>query len=114
MRFAFDIASLSVVGLDFGNSSNDGEEMTLTAYNAAGNQIGQQHFTVQSVEAAIPGSIAFPGTRFVSFNYTNTQFGFYGIDNLEFERADGVPEPSTFFLIGAGLLGLGVWRRRRT
>jgi len=30
-----------------------------------------------------------------------------------FRAGDIVPEPSSFFLLGAGLLGLGGWRRRR-
>ncbi len=111
MTFAFDIASLSVVGLDFGGGATDTEEMSLTAYNAAGSLIGQQHFTTQFAEGAIAGSLAFSGMRFVTFNYTDTQFGFYGIDDLAFEPA-AVPEPSIMALVGGGLLALTRFRRR--
>lgn len=114
MTFSFDLLSLSVVGLDFGNTATDTEEMTLTAYDATGAILGQQHWTAQFANGAILGSIAFPGMRYVAFNYTNTDFGFYGIDNLEFERApDVTPEPSGLFVLGLGLAALAVRRKRK-
>jgi PEP-CTERM motif-containing protein len=116
MTFAFDISSLSLVGLDFGSGFGDSEEMTLTAYDAAGNRIGQQHFTTQFIDGAIAGSISFAGMRYVAFNYTNTQFGFYGIDDLVFEPAvvAGVPEPSAVLLLGGGMLAFAILRKART
>jgi hypothetical protein len=88
--------------------------MTLTAYDGTGAFLGQQHWTAQFAEGAILGSIAFPGMRYVAFNYTNTNFGFYGIDNLEFERAPGVtPEPSGLFVLGVGLTALAARRKRK-
>lgn len=113
MSFDFDLLSLSVVGLDFGNTATDTEQMTLTAYDAAGLFLGQQHFIAQFVEGAIQGSIAFPGMRFVAFNYTNTQFGFYGIDNLVFEPDVSVPEPGGMWLLGSALGAISAWRRGR-
>lgn len=113
MTFAFDILSLSLVGLDFGNNPADTEEMTLAAYDAGGNLIGSQHFTVQFAEGAIAGSLGFAGMRYVTFTHTNTQFGFYGIDDLTFERGEAeVPEPGTMALLGAGLVARAFTRRR--
>ncbi len=113
MTFDSIISSMSVTGLDFGDHGGDGEYMTLTAYNSAGNRIGQGFFTAQFVSGAIRGTIAFEGTRYVAFNYTNTLYGFYGIDDLEYTPvATQVPEPGILFMIGSGLLGLLGMRKR--
>jgi hypothetical protein len=55
-----------------------------------------------------------PGMRYVAFNYTNTQFGFYGIDDLTFERdVNGVPEPGSLWWMGLGLAALTSRRKPR-
>lgn len=84
MTFASPISKLTLTGLDFGNNSEDTEEMTLTAYNSSGNFIGQKHFVTQFASGAIRGTIEFSGMKYIAFNYTNTQYGFYGIDDLDF------------------------------
>ena len=111
MTFSTLISSISLTGLDFGDNGGDGEEMTLAAYGADGKLIGSKHFTTQFVPGAIKGSLNFANMKYVSFNYTNTDFGFYGIDDLDFTP---VPEPSTWLLMlgGLGLL-IGISRKRR-
>ena len=112
MSFAFDVNSVSVTGLDFGNGMGDTEQMTLTAYDASGAILGQVHDTAQFTLGAIAGTISLPGMRYVAFNYTNTQFGFYGIDDLTFERdVSRVPEPGSLWMIGLALAALSSRRR---
>ncbi len=96
--------------------------MTLTAYNASGSFLGQLHATSQFAMGAIQGTLSLPGMRYVAFNYTNTQFGFYGIDDLTFEPdanhapepdANRVPEPGSIGLMGIALAALSTWRKVR-
>jgi len=104
------ISSLSLTGLDFGNSETDTEQMTLTAYDIHGDQIGQEHFVDQFAVGAIRGTIDFDDMKYVAFNYTNTQYGFYGIDDLSYTP---VPEPSTMIMLGCSLVGLVGYGRKR-
>jgi hypothetical protein len=110
ISFAFDVESVSLVGNDLGGLSfGDDESVTLTAYNAAGNRIGQVYSTVNIPSANLydqtPASISMPGIRYVAFNYTDTEFGFYAIDDLNFTPAGAVPETTASF----GLLALGLF-----
>ena len=116
ISFAFDVNSVSLVGVDNGtNFGSDDESVTLTAYDAAGNQIGQVYSTTNLPSALgydqTPASIAMDGIRYVAFNYTDSNFGFYSIDNLEFVAAP-IPEPNIVFLLGAGLIALFGFRRK--
>ena len=116
ISFAFDVNSVSLVGVDNGtNFGSDDESVTLTAYDAAGNQIGQVYSTTNLPSALgydqTPASIAMDGIRYVAFNYTDSNFGFYSIDNLEFVAAP-IPEPNRVFLLGVGLIALFGFRRK--
>jgi hypothetical protein len=116
ISFAFDVTKVSLVGNDmgFGYLSRDDEAVTLTAYDALGNRIGQVYSTINlpSDEGydLTPATISLPEIRYVAFNYTGTSAGFYAIDDLEFDTV--VPAPGAFIL---GTLGLSVagWKLRR-
>lgn len=114
MTFGFDINFLSLVGVDNGITGGmDNESVTLTAWDAAGNLLGQtfSNTNLPSSFDQTPASIAFAGMRFVAFNYTDTQFGFHAIDDLKYDTE--VPEPGTMILLGIGLLGGAALRKRR-
>lgn len=114
ISFAFDVNSVSLLGVDNGtNLGTDDESVTLTAYDAAGNQIGQVYSTTNlpGIYDQTPASIAMDGIRYVAFNYTDSNFGFYSIDNLEFVAAP-IPEPNMVFLLSAGLIALFGFRRK--
>jgi hypothetical protein len=99
MTFKHNISGLTVTGLDYGPSEagdgTDMEEMTLAAYDAAGNLIGQKHFTKRIPKTnAIIGTLTFKSMKYVTFNYTSTN-GFFGIDDLSYS----VEKESDPFLI---------------
>jgi hypothetical protein len=103
ISFAFDVTSVSLVGNDLGPGFGDDESVTLTAYDAGGAKIGQVFSVVNLLGFdRTPATISTAGIRYVAFNYTDTQFGFYAIDDLTFESA-AVPEPGTALLVAAGI-----------
>ena len=94
---------------------------TIAFYNGA-SLVGT--FTGASVLANPSGDQGLNGTRYVNiisdaagtdFNrivLTSSQFAFE-VDNLAFSPTVPVPEPASIALLGMGLLGLGMVRRRR-
>ena len=104
MTFETLVSSLTVTGLDKADGDGwlDDEYMTLTAYDASGDQMGQSLFTAPYAEGAVRGTISFGAMKYVAFNYTNTDYGFYGIDDLDFTV---IPVPGALLL---GMLGLSV------
>lgn len=124
ISFAFDVISVSLIGNDLGIAGGrDDESVTLTAYDPLGNQIDQvfsnTNLPSPSGHDQTPARIDLPEMRFVAFNYTDTQFGFYTIDDLEFTPApaavpEPIPEPGTLLLLGSGIVGMGAVARRRS
>lgn len=108
ISFAFDVISVSLVGNDMGFGSSDDESVTLTAYDVMGNKISQvySNTNLPGDYDQTPATINMSGIRYVAFNYTDSQYGFYAIDNLEFT----IPEPTTVLLLSLG--GLIMLKKR--
>lgn len=116
ISFAFDVTSVSLIGNDVGGLfTGDAESVTLTAYDATGSWLGQTFSTTKIAGFdRTPASISMSGIRYVAFNYTDTQFGFYAIDDLEFSMDTNtrVPDTSaTLVLLALGLGSLAAARR---
>lgn len=63
-----------------------------------------------------PFSFIVPSTGSDTLQFFGRQVpSFYGLDDVVVTQAaaSAVPEPSTFTLLGTGLMSLGFWRRRR-
>jgi hypothetical protein len=121
LAFDFDIASLSLQGVDAGYFYgapgvllDEDEAVTLTAYDALGNKIGAVFSSVNlpGPYDITPATISFPNMRYVAFNYTGNSYGFYALDNISFS-VTSVPEPNSLAMLMAGLVLVGLIQRRR-
>lgn len=102
MLFDFDILELGMTLLD-----NTGGTTLLSFYNATG-------ALVDTVTTTLGGDITFASTlAFRGVAISNTDPGGQGYDSLRFGAIVTAPEPMTLALLGLGLAGLGLSRRKR-
>ena len=102
MLFDFDILELGMTLLD-----NTGGTTLLSFYSATG-------ALVDTITTTLGGDITFASTlAFRGVAISNTDAGGQGYDSLRFDAIVTAPEPMTLALLGLGLAGLGLSRRKR-
>ena len=105
-----------------GQSLSDFRDVVFTGFQQGGGMLSLT-FTLDGIRDGTGGvadfqTLAFMGwTNLQSFSVTgvnaNGAFGDYSIDNIVFDAAGGVPEPSTWALLVLGFGAAGAAMRRR-
>ncbi|MQA21842.1 DUF642 domain-containing protein [Rugamonas rivuli] len=103
-----------VLSFDIGNSINYNYGINDSLFVTAGSVVGQQVWTTVNNQASSWEHVTM--TFVASGATTDVSFGggkavwYIGLDNVS---VTAVPEPSSALMLGAGLLGMGAWLRRR-
>jgi hypothetical protein len=88
--------------------------LLLTVYDIDGNDIGHVlNGNPTGPHGRTTFSIIAPGATIASFAISSPGADGFGVDVIALATPIGIPEPGSLALIGAGVLGLGLIRRRR-
>ena len=125
-QFSFDLGSvLTIDGLAFWETQNTGSVLAFDLYadtdqiwaNGVGALLGSFLATADLLSAISSAQVFGFGstlTQFLHIDILTTNGGSQpGIGELAFRGAVAVPEPGTLALLGLGLIGMGLGRRRK-
>lgn len=108
----FDLVSV-VTGSLGRNSTDDNSDFVFTGTFAGGGTIAQTVLAKGS-GGVLPATTTFSGfTNLASLSITTSFIGFQGFPVLDDITVTSVPEPATLALLGIGLVGMGLARRRK-
>jgi len=118
IEFSEDIAAFGFYGTDIGDFNG---QVKITTANGSSTEYVIPHPTGQANTAftALYWAVIDTVDPFISITFTNTGSGsdWFGFDDFSIGTIEqvtpSVPEPATIFLLGSGLMGLGVFGRKK-
>jgi len=103
------------ISVTLGDFNQDPDTLYLFAYDSSNNVIGSQSYNLPADSyAGITLSLSVANIAYVEFYGVGVNYNSVYWDNFTFnETTNPVPEPATILLLGAGLIGLAGYGRKK-